>query len=499
MDRISHQTIFVKIINWLTLPGLLLFVIYLRLSVGSHPPHMDEYGYLFVGRHLLSGLTWPTHSYIFGSDISWYLFGVFERYAEGYAGARIAAGLLGGLSLVGAYLFVLQLWSSRQVALLSTLLLAASANHIFISALATYDIVSFCFFTWAMTTAAYTARTQSYGFALLSAVLLSLAIICKYTTIVYLPLVGLVMLYVAPRQALLAAVVMAMGLALYITSHFSQLSVLYEVQIVGVHSANSSRIDIALRVLQQIGIPLYLWWCALLAGIIYVKGMQRGMVSTLMLLLIFSLPMPAYHFFSGNHISLYKHLNYSALFLFPAVASFLVYGSHHLNKLSRNRYLVPVLVFAYLCSSILPLHSIRDAYPDTTDLARVITGKPPGLNATVLSEDPYIFRYLSSPEYPQSNIKETTWLDNDFDGIRSLKDVKDALWDRKFELVLLTDQVHPTENQLFRKILSQRGYVAIYNKSYRLSNVMTKNIQGQLTLFERQAGLESQASWFDRN
>ncbi len=443
---------------------------------------MDEYDYLFVGRQLLSGLTWPTYSYIFGSDISWYLFGFFEKHVGGFAGARVAAILLGGLSLLGCFVFTLQLWPSKSLALLSTLFLAASAHHIFISTLATYDIVSFCFFTWALATAMYTASKKSYRFAVLSAALLSIAIVCKYTTILYLPLIGLFMLYSVPRQAMLAAGAISLFLAAYVGMHFSELSTLYQVQIVGVHSANSTRVDIATRVIQQLSLPLWLWACAFTFCF---RSKRTRTIKILLLLLAFSVPMPAYHFYSGNHISLYKHLNYSALFLFPAAAWVLFEAVRQPPSRFRiTALLFPVFGMSYLCFNVIQLGHIKNAYPNTTELSRVIERQIRKDN-TILSEDPYIFRYLTSDVISQENIKETTWLDNNLDGIHSPRDVKNALWDRKFELVLLTDQIHADKNLDYRHILSQRGYIEIYNQPYWLSNVMTTNTNGRLTLFKR--------------
>jgi len=480
----SGQSEFLKTISWL-LPPLFLFLLYLRLNAGAHPPHMDEYDYLFVGRHLLSGLTWPTHSYIFGSDLSWYLYGFFDKYAGGHIGARIAAILVGGLSLLGFFVFVFQLWSSKHVALLSTLMLAASANHIFISTMATYDIISFCFFTWALATALYTAKTESYMIALLSAALLSLAIISKYTTILYLPFIGIVMLYSAPRQALAAGVAIAAMLAVYVKLHFIELSVLYEQQIVGVHSANSTRSDIAVRVFKQLGLMLYFWICAIVVCSLRLNRKLTVTNKVLVILLVFSLPMPFYHFYSGNHISLFKHLNFSALFLIPATAWVLVEADKRISSESRQ---VPILLaafaVAYMIFNTAQLGRIKNAYPDTTALSQVIAENIND-DSTILSENPYIFRYLASDVVPQYNIKETTWLDNNHDGIRSSQDVKDALWDRKFELVLLTDQIHENDNPQFRSILSQRGYIPIYSNAYQLSSVMTKITQGKLTLYKR--------------
>ena len=132
-------------------------------------------------------------------------------------------------------------------------------------------------------------------------------------------------------------------------------------------------------------------------------------------------------------------------------------------------------------------------YPDVEGLVTHLDDKPMPTESTILSEDPYLFRYLQFSELPQDQIKETSWLDNDKDGNHTHQDVLDALWDRKFSVVLLTDAIHPDKNQQYRNILQQRGYTQSYIEPYQLSNVMTTNQTGQISLYQRQsdhAGLD---------
>lgn len=63
--------------------------------------------------------------------------------------------------------------------------------------------------------------------------------------------------------------------------------------------------------------------------------------------------------------------------------------------------------------------------------------------------------------------------------------IKDAIWDRKFDYVLLTDSIHPEENLILRDILLQRDYSLKFNEAYFLSSVMTKNITGNISFYAR--------------
>jgi len=124
----------------LCIPVLLM----LRIQLGDTGGHMDEYDYLFVGKTLLSGGHWPTHSYIFGWDLNWRLLAWGDNLFGGLSGARIIAAILGALSLLGMYSFVYTLWNNNHgVALIAALLLGFEGSHLYTSALATYDIVSF--------------------------------------------------------------------------------------------------------------------------------------------------------------------------------------------------------------------------------------------------------------------------------------------------------------------------------------------------------------------
>lgn len=93
---------------------------------------------------------------------------------------------------------------------------------------------------------------------------------------------------------------------------------------------------------------------------------------------------------------------------------------------------------------------------------------------TILSEDPYLFRYFVGQSVPQNHIKESNWLDNNRDGRYESKDVVDAIWDMKFSYVYLNDQLHPSLNKKLRKILKMRGYQELITQSYQLSSVMQK-------------------------
>ncbi len=475
----------------------LLAIVWQRSQLSFRAGHMDEYDYLFVAKTLLAEQAWPTHTYIFGSDLSWYLFGWGEAYFGGLAGARSVAALLGVTSLVGLYQFSKEVWQSKRVALVATLLLATTANHIFISRLATYDAVSFTFFSLALMPLLRGCQLHkqpsparfTYAYLIGGSLLLLGAVLTKYTTAAYLPFIGLLMLIIAPIRAVISGIIIALGLAIYVSMHWDQLLVLYQVQISGTHGENTTYKDIILRTASYAAIPLLLT----LLAIYWEKhqGSSSKNIKTLLLLLLFSSPLLLYHLHGKNLISLYKHLNFSLYFLVCGVAWFLVkiYDHYQLNahsQVTTIRHTPAILSTLLVFYAFLNLHQLKDmesGYPNVQGLLNHIQHQSLKKTSDILSEDPYLFRYIGFNTMPQHQIRETSWLDNNKDGVHSHQDVKDALWDRKFNIVLLNDAIHPEKNIEYREILSQRGYVKQYEEPYIISSVMTTHTNGKVTLY----------------
>lgn len=467
-----------------------------RTQLNFSAGHMDEYDYLFVAKTLLAGHDWPTHTYIFGSDFSWYLFGWGERLFGGLSGARTMAAALGLLSLLGAYLFARELWQCKRTAAIATLLLAVSAEHIFISRLASYDSVSFALFCLAMMpllrgARRHNTRTAKRELVYLNAgmFLLLSAVLTKYTTAAYLPVIALLLLHTSIVRALYFGSVMTVGIALYVGFHWTDLQTLYNIQINGIHGANTTRTDIIYRTLYHTGLPLALTILALLRS-----HKDKNNALTLIVLVALACPLFIYHLHGRNLISLYKHLNFSLLFLTCGAAWWLAkmvdISTIHLLKSRKEKlapFFVAIVVALYCGLNSMQLKTLESGFPNVQSLLQYLKDNPIASDATVLSEDPYLFRYLQFDKNAQHQLKETTWLDNNNDGIHSHDDVVNALSSRSFDLVLLTDAIHPAYNRKYRPIIRENGYQPVYTEPYQLTPVMSGNQTGTLTLYRRTA------------
>jgi len=101
--------------------------------------------------------------------------------------------------------------SGNFTALIATLLLGFEGAHLYSSALATYDIISFTAFTCALPCVLYTCQSSSKQllWAILSSVALSVAVLSKYIAIIYLPIFALLVLLHSPRHAIFGMLIIA--------------------------------------------------------------------------------------------------------------------------------------------------------------------------------------------------------------------------------------------------------------------------------------------------
>ena len=485
-----------KIALFFAVAAAALYSLVQRVLLEFRAGHMDEYDYLFVGKALLGNMEWPTYTYIFGANFNWYLFGFAEQWVGGLTGARLASVILGIVSLFGIYLITRSVWDSKKTAWVAVLLMAVQSGHIFTSKIATYDSVSFALFSLSLTPLFLASGISQSKFSprqhnillIAGSLLLLGAVLAKYTTIAYVPFIGFALLFCSVRKAMYFAVMVGAGLAVFVVLHRADLKILYDVQISGIHDANATHREIVSRVLNGC-------WLLLLPTIIAVLHARSNRAADarpfklLMWLLFFTTPLVLYHLQGRNLISLYKHLTYANTFLAIATAWLVVLLAQTKPWQSSRifhykSHILAALTIVYTAVSFHQLKATERGYPDMTGLlnhwqtAKSVDGR-------ILSEDPYLFRYKSFGEIAQEDIKETTWLDNDNDGNYSLQDVNDAVWDRKFDVILLTDAIHPENNITLREILSQRGYTLEYVEEYALSPVMTTHTSGTISLYRR--------------
>ncbi|MEM7218531.1 MAG: glycosyltransferase family 39 protein [Pseudomonadota bacterium] len=446
-----------------------------RLQLDFNGPHVDESDYAFVGRLLLDGGTWPSRTYVFSSDLPLYIIG-FAADLGGLTGARIASTLAGVASL----LLVFTLYARcmpRPVALIGAGLLALTANHIFVSKFATYDIWCFLLFVASLNLLLLPLTTpQPKGYRSLAAgMTLGLAVLFKYVVVVYAPLICVLLFLVDRKRGIAFGAGVAFILVNYLYVNWAELQVLYEQQLAGVHRSNTLPLDIAWRTL------LDLWPLALPAAFAWkarhlLTPIGGGWVAPLALLAI---PLIAYHLASGNGIALSKHLIYAQLFIAPLAAL----GLWHLAHAGWSHALLAALV---LCGGFWwqqqEVTQLENAFPDHRSVIEQ-TLSLVDENTTVLSENPYLMRDAWYPRLGLTQLSDFSSFDNDADGVTTEQDIIDAVWEGKFDLVYLDGRFDPDLAWRLRNEVLPNSYEAIIELPYQTSDRLSWNTTGLLSLY----------------
>ncbi len=453
-----------------------------RLRLSWNGPHLDEADYLFVGRLLWNGGVWPSHSYIFSSDLPHYLLGLGDALG-GLVGGRIVASLLGLASLVATYQLCRALGVGRRGAWGAVILLAVQASHVQISRLATYDMPAFLALAaalWALAQARFAPRRQALGLALLASLLLALAVLCKYVTVLLLPVVPL---FLWPRQRrLIPMAILPAGLLLacYGWFHVEDLQRLVQRQILGVHAGSAPRGELLVLLLAYLGLPLLLWALAVKERLALALRWEA------LFLALFALPMPAYHLLSGGAIALEKHLVYSHLALAPPAGALLArLGPRALPRAWLRPLAMAAMVLLVLLSTLL-LRWLEQTFPDTRPLLREPL-REVGPTASVLSEDPYLFHFALYPDHEPGELHQTVWFDPDLDGVPQNGELLGEVRRGRFEWIFLSGQVTPALARSLEQAAEGR-YAEVFSQRQRLTTSLGKQREAELKLLRRIEG-----------
>lgn len=472
-----------------------LILLGLRFGLAYNSPYLDECDYIFVGRALLSGEPWITKTYMFSSDMHLYLYGFTDRIFAGpnsYLAARTLAAIMGLLSLWLYYGFVRNLFArntdSKSIAELSTLLLALTVPHTFISQFATYDVLCFLFFTAALMLLSKSlvpfevmSVSKQVLFALAGSSCFAFAVLAKYIAIAYFPLFLVALVFLNRRVTLLFLITVSSIIGAYIATNYTDLLQLYHNQILGTHSANATVWKLLGTIAEYTGLT------ALVATLLVIFRRETTLNTRhYAVLVILALPLPLYHLQSGDIISLYKHVIYACCFLAPIAGESLYCLLRKAAERNNNLLRAVAGISIILACSLLwwQLRQVQHAYPNTDAITTFVrTHISP--KTTILSEDAYLFRYICYPTVPTKNLEEMTWFDNNLDGKREAQDVIDAVWEGKFEYVYLNGLILRELGEELQRGVLRRKYDLVMQIPYTNSDVMNPINTGFLSLYRR--------------
>lgn len=457
--------------------------LWLRTDMEFNTPYIDESDYLFVGRLLLSGIDWPSQTYIFSSNLPLYILGVGDKLG-GVVGGRGIITLFSIASLYFYYRFLKVICHRKEAAQWGVLLLSIQAPHIFISKFATYDMISMAFFCCSLfflSLAIQPKNSHPIWFGIISALLLCLSIFSKYITLVY----ALLFIGTAIMQNRKAAYALLITtfilLSTYVAVYFSQLRILYQVQLLGTHAANTRILEILKISATYAGLLMGIWLWVFLKRHQFKSDFIFPPV-ILLVLLFFAIPLIFYHIRNGDMISLYKHITYTVLFLTP-VAGILIHRLTISDLRSRSLF-AAILIVTMTVLSFTQVKAMEKAYPNTESIIRT-TESLIDNNTTILSENPYLFRHAFYSRLPLKHFFDTGGLDNDFDGVADSHGILEAVWDGKIDLIYLNGLFTPELDSILKKSGALNSkYDLILELPYQTSSVMNAyHTQGTLELY----------------
>jgi hypothetical protein len=462
----------------LLLGVLVAVALWQRLTLAFNGPYLDESDYLYVGKLLRAGLPWKTYTYVFSSHLPIQILGLGES-CGGLYGARALAAVLGLGSLAFCYGAARALLGSRRVAGWTVLLLLLAAPHVFISKFATYDVVAFLFYAASLWLLAEGLRRQrrAWLWCLAASTVFAIAVLSKYVVVVHAPVLALIVAVRRPRLLAAAMLPCAAILFEYAHRHWADLRILYETQILQAHAKNSTRLQILWIAAAYAG-PTALMAIAATAWLVRRGGAAWRLLRLPLLLAVLALPLVATHVRSADMVSMYKHMVYPIAALTPLAALLL-------HRLSRRSLLLPLsLVAAVAALGFYQTSRMEHAFPDLRPaLARLVPEMTP--STSVITEEAYALRYAFAGSTVSSKIFEMTWFDNDGDNQHTPKDVVDAVWDGKPDLVLVYGQVMPILSAKLREGVLPHQYRKIYDQPYVISDVMSRATRGSIQVWKR--------------
>jgi 4-amino-4-deoxy-L-arabinose transferase-like glycosyltransferase len=456
----------------------------MRVRLDFNSAYLDESNYLFAGQQLIDGKDWNIVRYMFSSSLPIYIIGLGNEL-NGLLGARFLNTVFGLVSLLFYFDAVRRLFKNNyKTAFLATLLLATSASHAFISKFAVYDIICVAFFImglWAVIIAEQSQNAKKYAWIIVSSVLFCIAILSKYIAFLMLLPIGLAVLIYRRNLFLLATLPAILLIFVYGFYYFDDLKVLYQQQVVKAHKANAQPSEL-------FSIAYHYTWPLLLLFLVSLVHYHRqtkarddktGLIYEWSLVL--ALPMVIYHLFTGDSISMYKHMVYSIIFLAPVGALYLQYLFDNQHKIA------PIVLGSFLIFWTLynnqQLQAIEQAYPDSRQAVATLA-KHIQRGDNILAEDPYLIRNEFKGIINPYAVSETAWYDNNGDGNYSSQDVIDGVWDGKFEFLYLDGRVTPITTEKLRKHIVKNKYRLIYQAPYTTSTVMFYKNKGVIEIYQ---------------
>ena len=333
---------------WLILLFNLVFILY---NIGHNTPSHDEALMLEMGKQVLSGSSCPLCSQHTGSVFIQPIFVYLGDLAGGLIGARSVSAFFGMLLIVSVYVTTTRFFS-QWLGNIAAFLLMSSGTGVYISKLATYDIVaafllSTAFLFTVLSSQVVNERKRNF-YLIMLATTLFLAGITKYVIVIFwLPFI-IYNLRLYPAKQFLVYFILPFLVMVAVYFYYAIIPAM------GFLSGSSSglyrqgRSDLA-----GIGSRIYYWLA--IPYILATFGFyhkNKVWQKTVFKLLLFSSPVLLLHLLTGDSRSIEKNVIFSLIFIAPASAI----GVDHMGtlfsageggKLAKNFFIVLVLIVVW--------------------------------------------------------------------------------------------------------------------------------------------------------
>lgn len=388
---------------------LLLILIYgfaaISWNLNYNSAHLNEALSIFMGQKVLTGQSCYICKQYLGSVIIQPVFAAMGDYYGGLYGAR-AVGIFFGLGLTATVYGITRNLFEGKYGLIAAMLFLFSGTSLYLSKLATCDIVSAFFLGFAFLLLLIAEKKQSFfnkGFLLLAgASSLFLSAMIKYVVVIFIPLIILYVFLKNKSIHVLLFFLFPLVVFILIYGYFAiypvRETIAWSIMNVYMYSQVSFR-TLSNWTFRWVAMPYLL-------SIFGVFHDEKG--KTALFLILLSAPLILLHLFTGVEQSMSKNIIFSLVFLAPAAAL----GVDHLGNIFSlkspdlwvKRFFVTIILIVLWVFGIQELRWLEKQYPDMSPIIKFFKEK--GFNTmTVAIDSDYgiaVYTYSLDSYYPLS-------------------------------------------------------------------------------------------------
>ena len=464
--------------------GIIITTFLIRvINLNYNSAFNDEGIYIVVGRMGLFENDWSSYGANFWMAGLPYIYPPLSALAfqtGGLIGSRLLNIFFGVFLVEEIYRLtrLINLFDKKtnQVAgILAAFFAGFSGVGIFVSNLATYDILSFLLFVFALNSFLKSKDTNNGKYYFLSSIALLLAFFTKIIIAIFFPITFIVFLYILKnksfKQKRIAVIYLLIpfliGISLYLFFYFDNLSVY-----IATHR-NLGKAKALETIFQEI---INIVGLALISAIpSFLILIRYRKIKEVMILLIFALATPIFHLFLKREQTLNKHLYLTVVSLSILIGygfSVLILNEKRLVKLLSSLTLI-ILMFLYFMDSQKTLIRLQKQWLDSTSLQEFLRYNVKPGNKILTENGGAVILALYDITFPPENITTFDWID--YSNLNDESGYIQAVKDKYFDYIELNNQ-YPGKESLRENIRKEMigNYLLVYKKDdfevYRLNN-----------------------------